>query len=455
MGNGTHTQIKPAPSAFAGLQDLIHTGGRKGLVRRELTALGYSSWQVDRALSRARQLGLITRVGHGVYAVGDARIAEIMPEVLPKLGYQILPTPKLDNYSIRRSGVTYRLDRPCRRLVMRDGVVATFETPDGKLTRLNTGKGIDPKKLPTTREIEEHFRTFQYCHSPARAEKDMIVNRVLDVYDNHTDPEVAFAIEGGTSLAQYQGVISRFSEDLDIRVLFDDHELDSRHDLMRDVGARLKERIADELPFLEPTNKGRLRRDGVIHTIIFDYEGNAEHQDVVHRVKVKLLATPLVQPVLHVIRNHQSCPVVTPLEILAGKFAALSERLPGRGDSNPDLVRHVHDIAASVSHITPHSDEMLSLIGDVSSNLPDVVKELSRPVWKNHYTTYMRRMGSLPTFDADRESIPRTHLAWTNVLTQFAAICRTLDVIGDEVRDMVGTAVNAILAKSGSKGLEL
>ena len=455
MGNGTHTSIKPVPSAFDGLQDLIQTGDKKGLLRRELTALGYSSRQVDRALSRARQLGLITRVGQGVYAVGDARIAEIMPEVLPKLGYQVQPTSKLKNYSIRRSGVTYRLDRPCRRFIMRNGIVATFETPNGKLTEVGVRKVMDSQELPTSHEIDEHFRTFQYCHSPARAEKDMVVNRVLDVYDDHTDPEVTFAIEGGTSLAQYQGVISRFSEDLDIRVVFEDSGPDARYDLMRDVGARLTERIADELPFLQPTNKGRLRRDGVIHTIIFDYDGNAEHQDVVHGVKVELLATPVVQPLLHVIRNHRSCPVVTPLEILAGKFAALGERLPGRGDGNPDLVRHVHDISVSAPIISPQASTMVPLIKDVSGVLPEVVTELSRPVWKNHYTRYMQKMGSLPTFDADRENIPRTNMAWTNVLTQFASICRTLDVIGDEDLETVSTAVNAMLAKGRPNGLAL
>ncbi len=436
----------PTADPFDSLKKLIGEGQRKGLLRRELTALGHSVGQVDRALSHARQLGLITRVGQGVYAVGDARIAEVMPEVLPKLGYQILPTPQLDNYSIRRSGVTYRLDRPCRRFIMRDGVVATFETPNGTLAKLKTGSNVSTNELPTAQEIDSHYRTFQYCHSRARAEKDMVVNRVLNVYDSHTDPDVSFAIEGGTSLAQYQGVISRFSEDLDIRVtLGDNGNVSMTRDLMRDVGTRLTERLVDELPFLQPTNKGRLRHDGVVHTLIFDYDGSVEDRDVVHGIKFELLALQLRQPITQVIRNHRNCPVVAPLEILAGKFAALAQRLPVIGDSNPDLVRHVHDISTAATHITTQLETLYPLIVDLSDDLPSVVNELSRPIWKDHYTSYMRRMGSLPTFNSDRENVPRTHMAWTNVLVQFASICRSLDAIGDDVIERVGSAVKGLL----------
>ena len=432
--------------AFTHLQEIIREPARKALLRRELTGRGYANWQVDHALAKARKAGLITRVGQGIYAVGDARIAEVMPEVLPKLGYQVLPPERLRNYSIRRSGVTYRLDRPCRRFVMRNGVVATFQTPQGRLCEINFGKTTQMNKPPTVSEVDQHYRTFQYCHSPARAEKDLIVSRVLDVYDDHSDETVKLAIEGGTSLGQYQGLISRFSEDLDIRVVFHGEQTnDERREAMRGVGGRLAARLQDELPFLKLTNKGRLRRDGVVHTLIFDYLGHVEHDEVTPGIKVALVATSHEMPVVQASRKHHNCLVIDPIEIYVGKVTALAERLPRGGDSNPDLVRHVHDIAAGETIITAQKHVLTPLLRTISDELPAVVDELCGSSWRHHYDDYMRRMGSLPTFEGAREQVPRTHLAWSSVLHRFTGICRRLDAIGDETVDQVSNVVASMV----------
>ena len=446
------SSAKPLLSPFERLEKLVLERGRKGLLRQELTSFGYANHQVDSALSRARQAGLITRVGQGIYAVGDARIAEVMPEVLPKLGYKILPRPQLRNYSIRRSGVTYRLDRPCRRFVMRNGIIANFETPSGNLTKLNPGKVMATGQAPSSKEIDQHFRTFQYCHSLARAEKDIVVNRVLDIYDDHSDPDVSLAIEGGTCLAQYQRLILRLSEGLDIRVLLNKGNTQkSQRDIMQKVGERLVDRVIAELPFLVPTSKGRLRKDGTVHTIIFDYAGGVTHQDVTHGIKFELVALPLIQPLTEVIRKHRSCMVVAPLEILAGKFMALSQKLPQGRDSNPDSVRHVHDIATASTHISTQMELFASMLGD-SGDYSAVVLELCRLVWQDHYTSFMRRMGSLPTYEANREQLPRTHMAWTNVLTQFATICHRLELVPDEVIQRVESAVEGITQRDREGG---
>jgi len=203
--------------ADARLDALLSEPGRRGLLRRELTGAGLPAGQADRALRKACMAGTIERVGHGIYAVGDARIAEIMPEVLPKLGYRILPTPPLRNYSIRRSGVTYRLDKPCRRLVMRRGVVATYENRKGGLIQPDWNRTMSQRRdLPMGFEIDLRRRSMEYCHSTARAEKDLIVDKALEAYDEYQDPEAGFALDGGTSLSKAYGAIRRFSEDVDI-----------------------------------------------------------------------------------------------------------------------------------------------------------------------------------------------------------------------------------------------
>ena len=438
--------MKPAtdhPTALTCLYRIISDSDRKSVLRREILDLGYSDGQVDHALATARKQGLITRVGQGIYAVGDARISEVMPEALPKLGYRVLPKPPLSNYSIRRSGVTYRLDRPCHRFVMRNGVVATFETPQGRLSEVRTGKKRTMRKeLPTTQEVDRHFRQFQYCHSLARAEKDMIVNRVLDVYDEHTDPIATFAIEGGTSLAKYQRSILRFSEDLDIRVVPNTPRWERDH--MREVGERLQERFFQEIPFLLPTNKGRLRRDGVIHTLIFDYSGSVTHEEVQQGIKIEFTALPVRCPLLQVSRKQRDRLVIHPLETIAGKFSALVRTLPAYGDSNPDLVRHVHDIADSVAVIGTNADQLSTLVEEIADEVPSVVRELCRPCWQNHYQSYMRRMGSLPTYEHEFENPPYTHVSWVSVLSEFALVCRSLNLIDSGHINEVHTTVERL-----------
>ena len=64
---------------------------------------------------------------------------DIVPEVMPKLGYRILPGEPVRGYSQKSGGAVWRLDRPCRRLIRKRGVRAVFETPDGKpVARLHT-----------------------------------------------------------------------------------------------------------------------------------------------------------------------------------------------------------------------------------------------------------------------------------------------------------------------------
>lgn len=94
--------------ALAVLDALVAQPGRHAVLRRELVKdlqrQGKTPASATRALQRRCADGSLTRVGAGIYAIGQSRIADIVPEVLPKLGYRILDTPALRNYSIRRSG---------------------------------------------------------------------------------------------------------------------------------------------------------------------------------------------------------------------------------------------------------------------------------------------------------------------------------------------------------------
>ncbi|MCY3885554.1 MAG: nucleotidyl transferase AbiEii/AbiGii toxin family protein [Gammaproteobacteria bacterium] len=112
---------------------------------------------------------------------------------------------------------------------------------------------------PTTRTIEDHYHRFDYCHSLARAEKDLIVLQALDVLDAFQDDRADLAMEGGTALAYYHRQITRFSEDLVVRLILNptlqEMSVDERIGVVKEVGASLREHIARSMPFLVPTKK--------------------------------------------------------------------------------------------------------------------------------------------------------------------------------------------------------
>ena len=96
---GRHPRIEATRTmdALAVLDALIAQPGRHAVLRRELVEdlqrRGKTPASATRALQRRCADGSLTRVGAGIYAIGQSRIADIVPEVLPKLGYRFLDTP--------------------------------------------------------------------------------------------------------------------------------------------------------------------------------------------------------------------------------------------------------------------------------------------------------------------------------------------------------------------------
>ena len=145
---------------------LLLEAGRKAILRSELVP-HVPAHACDRALRHYCESGELTRVGQGIYGIGDAKVFDIVPEVMPKLGYRILPSAPVRGYSQKSGGAVWRLDRPCRRVIRKRGVQAMFETPDGRPVVIRRQGGtMDPMlEPPTRREIEAHVRAVP---SPAR-----------------------------------------------------------------------------------------------------------------------------------------------------------------------------------------------------------------------------------------------------------------------------------------------
>ncbi|MCY4143866.1 MAG: nucleotidyl transferase AbiEii/AbiGii toxin family protein [Gammaproteobacteria bacterium] len=403
------------------LKNLLNEDGRKAVLRRELLAnSSSSSASCDRALKRCCNDGLLVRVGQGVYAVGDAKVFEIVPEIMPKLGYQIQSVQRVKGYSQKTSGRTWRLDRTCKRQIRKNGVYAMFEDNHGRPSNLR-GLGRNSGH-PIAREIEDRFHTFAQCHSLARAEKDLIVSRALDALEKFHDQRAILAIEGGTALAYYYRLINRFSEDLDVRIVLEPSvaslKREQRVSEIKNIGTAFRDHIQRSLPFLKFTNKGRVRRDGVVQSLIFDYSSLVPHDDIVAGLKVELVSVPLRTSLVPMVRKKdKEFPAVGFLEIAAGKWQALASRLPNHGDSNPDLVRHVHDVAALSAVIRASTKEFCETAYRESVNLETisaVLCELQKESWHDHYMDYMRRMGTTEVADE-----PGRHPTWEVTLSGF------------------------------------
>ena len=413
---------------------LLREDGRKAILRSELVPLA-PAHACDRALRHYCETGTLTRVGQGIYGIGAAKVFDIVPEVLPKLGYRILPGEPVRGYSQKSGGAVWRLDRPCRRVIRKRGVQAMFETPDGKpVASRQQGGTMEPMQNPPThREIEAHFQAFEQCHSLARAEKDLIVRRALVAMERFSSDRARLAIEGGTALVAYHRLTTRFSEDLDIRLIPAEsvQQLDTEDRIiaLKEIGQEFKAHIHAEMPFLQPTRKGRIRKDALLQTFIYNYQSAVPDDEVMAGLKCEVVHIPLMMaPVGRAAVGGGMFQAIRPAEIASGKYQALTTRLPRNADSYPDLVRHVHDLAAIgpvLEALDPETARETMLRDETThESVAAVLAELARPVWRGHYESYMRRMGVFPVRDW-----PNSHPTWDTVLANFTALARELGLM--------------------------
>ncbi len=416
-------------NARQALDQLVSEDGRKAVLRSELLMRSdASASSCDRALRTACDTGTLVRVGQGIYGIGRARVFEIVPEVMPKLGYRIEPGYSVKGYSQKTSGNVWTVNKKCQRKIRKKGVHAFFKLADGQVHNQKEYKM--PESRPTRREIEDHNHDFERCHSLARAEKDLIVRHALRVYEEFDDRRAVLAIEGGTALAYYHRLVRRFSEDLDIRIILSPEEAsrseEERIETAKEIGQEFRRHMHESMPYLTPTKKGRIRKDAVVQALIFNYDPiyGDDDDEVVPGVKVELVYIPVLHQLRERKRFVNRMQVIHHLEIAAGKWQALAGYLPERGSQYPDLVRHVHDLASLCVVLEDVAAEFHELaFRDVVTleTIEGVVAELQKSEWKGLYEDYMRRMGTSPI-----SPDPGHHLEWSTILQDFGQVADLL-----------------------------
>lgn len=427
MGAAQEREESSTSRALTAIEDLLDEQGRKALTRKEVLALGHSASASDRALRALRDGGRICRFGAGIYGVGRAKVFEAVPQALAALGYEVLPGQSVQGYSERPNGTVLRLNKRCRRKIRGRGVWLTWETPTGKVARVRNDSMTELSKMPSASEIEDHYHRFDYCESLARAEKDLLVNKALDAMERFQHDQASLVMDGGTGLAAYHLVLNRFSDDIDLRIVLPSELTDPRRpprkedaeriDFVKSVGERFAMHIAQTLPWLTRTRKGRIRRDGVLQTFIYNYTGMHQSDVLKQGIKFEMVDMPMRMPPRRRLRKGHWMPVVDVVEIAAGKWNALGERIPGSQGSYPDLVRHLHDIAIISSFLRGTEADHLREIafssgGTTAERIAAALGEFRTDTgWRDRYLGYMRRMGMKTISD-----FAACHPTWETVL---------------------------------------
>ena len=416
--------------ALEAIGRLLEQPGRLALTRAEVKALGIADGACDRALRRLRNQGLIRRYGSGIYGVGGAKVFQVAPQALASLGYRVVSPEPLENWSVRPNGTVIRIDRRCRRRILGHGVQMKFETPGGQRSRPRKVSMTPANTFPAQRETEANFESFHYCHSLGRAEKDLCVTKALEALESFAYPGASLVMYGATCLSRYYGLLRRFSEDLDLRIVLDGdpaaprapaRRRPERQRRLKEVGAAFREHVRSALPWLIPTRRGRVRRDGGVQVFIGRYEPGNPSGAVQPGIKYELVDMPLVLTRREVFRPGSGTAVsaVNPLEIAAGKWAALAGRIAAGGTVRRELMRHVHDLAVLHPSLLDHRDldQLAPLLvanhGVPKENVASLLEILrARSVgFRAHYESYLEDMGTERIGEG-----PLDHLPWEAAL---------------------------------------
>ncbi len=429
-------------TALQDLDRLLADPGRHAVLPREVAG---SPSAVHRALKRRCEDRTLQRVGTGIYARSTSKLFDVVPEILPKLGYKIAPPPQITNTNFKHGGAVWRIDRPFRRLIIKHGVQAAFRSPGGKLYRARPERVTPLREPPSRRETELNFCTSDRCHSYARAEKSLITWKALRAWEDFRHPDATLALDGDTCLHSYCRMLRRRSEDIVVRVILADElergPAERRAAAFREVSRAFAEHVRAALPFLKPTSKGRFhKRGGRFERHVFDYRARTPHSRVPSTLKLELVQQPNRLP-LRRVRGLTRCevPFISAMEICMGKWQALCARLPGRARDNPALVRHPGDLAAMEATLTgvaqypsPALAEMIAELRGPA--LTEALRELHHPFWQAAFTDYADLMGTRPISDSLRQYADPT---WPTVRALVAQVALKMDLVPIRDRDEV------------------
>lgn len=209
---------------------------------------------------------------------------------------------------------------------------------------------------------------------PAFVEKDWFVVQLIREITSADlfGAEVIFT--GGTALSKAHRLLQRFSEDIDFRLILPKEPSISRsrqRKLLSNIRDQLRELLAAQFPTV--TIQWKSRDENRFFSFELDYlsvmpSPAALRPHVLIEFTVAIMSLPpLLRPVSSFIteltNKDPEIPAVLcidPVENAVDKMSALVWRVPDRvrqpADDDPDLVRHIHDLAALQPNATRNKD---------------------------------------------------------------------------------------------------
>jgi hypothetical protein len=212
-------------------------------------------------------------------------------------------------------------------------------------------------EFPSKEQFEQ--AAAELAIDPTLVEKDWYVTQVLAFIANLNLPGYEILFTGGTSLSKAHGLIKRFSEDIDFKVI-------TEGATDRKTLSAFKNAVVDALQNAGfPMDRDSLKpRDGnKFFSIDINYDTHfAPVAGLRPHIQLEVSVNPselshIERPVQSLLAKLKKDPAevdkiacVDPVEIAADKLSALVWRIPKQGSeeqpNDRSLVRHIHDLAA-------------------------------------------------------------------------------------------------------------
>lgn len=205
---------------------------------------------------------------------------------------------------------------------------------------------------------------------PSFIEKDWHATQIIAGITTRGSAELAPVFSGGTSLSKGYGLIRRFSEDLDFKLLLPGSGID--RDARRSYRAAVTDAIrAGEAWTLSDDDilvgdRGQFLRCDIAYSPMY-----TPSQPLRTSIRLEMTLKPPAlaperRPLRSLVAQAQEHPpeipdihCVVPAETAADKLSALTWRILSQhhgADEDPTVVRHLHDLAALESYALDHPD---------------------------------------------------------------------------------------------------
>lgn len=221
---------------------------------------------------------------------------------------------------------------------------------------------------------------------PAFVEKDWYVVQLIREITSSELFGAQTIFAGGTALAKAHRLLQRFSEDIDFRLVLPPDASASRSQ-QRKLLSAIRDRLHEVVTIHFPPGaiKWKSRDENRYFAFEIDYpsvvaSSNAlrPHLQIEFTVATLLLPS-LLRPVASLIAELTKTgpevpevPCVDPVENAADKLSALIWRVPDRvrlpEDDDPDLARHIHDLAALQPYASSHASFRRLALGTIEQD---------------------------------------------------------------------------------------